>query len=126
MLLHSSHLLEPLDVSCFSVLKQSYGALVQEKMRAGINHIDKDDFLELYIRARNQTYRPNTIQSGFRATGFVPFSPDEVLNQLHIQLRTPSPPPPPPPPPPPTTTITTTTVTTTWTSETPHNVAELE
>jgi hypothetical protein len=50
---HSSHLLQPLDVSCFSVLKRSYGALVQEQMRAGINHIDKDDFLELYVRARN-------------------------------------------------------------------------
>jgi hypothetical protein len=50
---YSSYLLQPLDVSCFSVLKRSYGALVQEQMRAGINYIDKDDFLELYVRARN-------------------------------------------------------------------------
>jgi hypothetical protein len=59
-------------------------------MRAGINHIDKDDFLELDVQARDQTYHPNTIQSGFRATSLVPFNPEEVLNQLHIQLRTPS------------------------------------
>jgi hypothetical protein len=117
---HSSHLLQPLDISCFSVLKRSYGTLVQEQMRAGINYINKDDFLELYRRARNQTYRPNTIQSGFRATGLVPFNPDEVLTRLHIQLRTPS------PPCATTTTTTTTTITTTWTSETPHNVVELE
>ena len=44
-----SHLLQPLDVSCFSVLKKSYRSVVQELIRAGINHIDKDDFLALYI-----------------------------------------------------------------------------
>jgi hypothetical protein len=92
-------------MSCFSVLKRLYGALVQEQIRAGINYINKDDFLELYVRARNQIYRPNTIQSGFRATGLVPFNPEEVLNQLYIQRRTPS-------PYSTTTTTTTTTVTT--------------
>jgi len=89
---HSSHLLQPLDVSCFSVLKRSYGSIVQELMRTGINHVDKDDFLELYLKARAMTYNQTTIQSGFRATGLVPFDPDEVLSRLHIQIQTPSPP----------------------------------
>jgi hypothetical protein len=33
---HSSHLLQPLDVGCFSPLKTIYGRKVQEKMLAGI------------------------------------------------------------------------------------------
>jgi hypothetical protein len=78
-------------MSCFAVLKRSYGSAVQEQMRAGINHVDKDDFLDLYLQARTVTYQPSTIQSGFRATGLVPFNPDEVLLRLHIELRTPSP-----------------------------------
>jgi hypothetical protein len=45
---HSSHLLQPLDVGCFSVLKQSYGRRVEQLMRLGINHIDKTEFLPLY------------------------------------------------------------------------------
>ena len=45
---HSSHRLQPLDVGCFSVLKRSYGALVEQQMRAGINYIDKLDFLTAY------------------------------------------------------------------------------
>ena len=34
---HSSHLLQPLDVGCFAVLKRSYGRLVDQQMRLGIN-----------------------------------------------------------------------------------------
>jgi hypothetical protein len=81
---YSSHYLQPLDVSCFAVLKRLYGSKVQEQIWAGINHIDKDDFLGLYIDARATTYSSTTIQSGFKAAGLVPFNPDEVLLWLHI------------------------------------------
>ena len=49
---HSSHLLQPLNIGCFAVLKRSYSGLVETKMRLGINHIDKLDFLEAYPHAR--------------------------------------------------------------------------
>jgi len=38
---YSSHLLQPLDVGCYSVLKRSYGRTVEGWMRHGLNHIDK-------------------------------------------------------------------------------------
>ena len=37
---HSTDLLQPLDFGCFSVLKETYGRLVQEKAELGIYHID--------------------------------------------------------------------------------------
>jgi hypothetical protein len=45
---HSSHLLQPLDVGCFSPLKQAYRCLVEQIMGHGVNHIDKREFLLLY------------------------------------------------------------------------------
>jgi hypothetical protein len=75
---HSSHLLQPLDVGCFSPLKTIYGRKVQEKMLAGINHIDKQDFLPLYVGARQQALSPSNIRSGFIATGLSPFDPTRV------------------------------------------------
>jgi len=42
---HTSHLLQPLDIGCFSVLKRVYRALIMEEMRLSINSIDKDNFL---------------------------------------------------------------------------------
>jgi len=88
---HSSHLLQPLDVGCFSVLKQSYRRLVEQLMGSGVNHIDKRDFLPLYRQARQAALHRDNIQTGFAATGLVPYSPDHVLAQLHAEYQTPSP-----------------------------------
>ncbi|KAM4054627.1 DDE superfamily endonuclease [Hirsutella rhossiliensis] len=76
----------PLDVGCFSPLKTIYGRNVQEKMLAGVNHIDKEDFLLLYIEARRQALSPSNIRSGFMATGLSPFNPTRVLSRLLVQV----------------------------------------
>jgi hypothetical protein len=89
---HSSHLLQPLDVSCFATLKRIYGCQIQQLMRDGVNYIDKPDFLTAYNRARIEAITPAIIRSGFAATGLVPFNPDRVLSELNIQIRTPTPP----------------------------------
>ena len=89
---HSSHLHQPLDVGCFSVLKRSYGDLVKAKTALGLYHIDKSIFLELIPDARKKTFNTKNIKSGFAATGLIPFNPNRVLTRLHIKIRTPSPP----------------------------------
>ncbi|ODM14863.1 hypothetical protein SI65_09615 [Aspergillus cristatus] len=89
---HSSHLLQPLDVGCFAVLKRTYGRLVEEKMRQRINHIDKLDFLSAYPQACKEAFKMDNIKNGFMATGLVPYSPERVLAQLNIYLKTPTPP----------------------------------
>ena len=89
---HLSHLLQPLDVGCFAVLKRTYGCLVEEKMRLGINHMDKLDFLSAYPQARKEAFKVDNIKNGFVATGLVPYSPERVLAQLNIYLKTPTPP----------------------------------
>src|SRR5450432_3794881 len=111
---HSSHLLQPLDVGCFTVLKRLYGQQVQNLMRNGVSHIDKPDFLEAYYNARKETMSQSNIMVSFAATGVLPYDPERVLAKLNTQLRTPTPPPaselnlgP-------------------WALETPHNTAELE
>ena len=92
MPVYLSHLLQPLDIGCFSVLKRSYGHLVEQQMRMGINHIDKLDFLTAYPQARDEAFRPTIVQNAFAAAGLVPYNPDRVLSQLNIQLKTPTPP----------------------------------
>lgn len=89
---HASHKLQPLDVAVFSPLKTSYGGLIESKMRCGFNHIDKTEFLEAYSKAHAKTFTSSNIYSAFRATGLVPLSPERVLSQLTVQLKTPTPP----------------------------------
>jgi len=85
MLVHLLHLLQPLDVGCFLALKQVYGRSVEQIMYCGVNHINKHEFLLLYMQARQLVLHQNNIQAGFVATGLVPYSPDRVLRLLHAE-----------------------------------------
>jgi hypothetical protein len=73
---HSSHLLQPLDIGYFAVLKRLYSRLIESKMRARINHIDKLDFLEAYPSVRIKVFKSETINNSFAAAGLIPYSPD--------------------------------------------------
>jgi hypothetical protein len=110
---HTSHLLQPLDVSCFSPLKRAYGHEIQELARQGVYHVDKVDFLTIYIRIRPTVFTQQNIRAGFQATGLIPYCPDRVLSSLTV-VRTPSPP------------ATTADNNVAWTAETPRTVAQLE
>ena len=112
MLAHSSHLLQPLDVGCFSPLKKAYSCQIEYLIRSGINYITKLEFLPAFKAAYEALITRTNIHSGYQATGLVPYSPDKVLSKLGGQLgqpRTPSP-----------------DLPSQWESKTPSNRAELE
>jgi hypothetical protein len=88
---YSSHLLQPLDVSCFATLKRAYGRQIEQLMRDGVNYINKPDFLIAYNKARTKAMTPAIARSGFAATGLVLYDPDRVLSKLNTQIRTPTP-----------------------------------
>ena len=86
---HSSHLLQPLDVSCFSPLKHLYGQRLQEKIQKGTYSVGKEDFLHIYPAVHQQALSSSNIKSGFAAAGLVPFSSERVLSKVQ---KTPTPP----------------------------------
>jgi len=61
MSLHLSHLLQSLDVDCFSVLKQSYEKRVEMLMSLDVNQIDKQKFLFVYQKAHAKALHQNNI-----------------------------------------------------------------
>jgi len=109
---HSSHLLQPLDVGCFSPLKRAYSREVESLMRNHINHITKLEFLPAFKAAFDRSFTLANIQSAFRGAGLVPLQPDTILSKLDVQLRTPTPPAALPEAP--------------WVAQTPSNARELE
>jgi hypothetical protein len=68
MLPHLSHLLQPLDVVSYSLLKRHYGDRILLLPRIYIYYINKETFL------------------------LVSHNPNAVLLKLDVQLRTPTPP----------------------------------
>jgi hypothetical protein len=107
---HSSHLLQPLDVGCFSPLKRAYSREVESLIRHHSNHITKLDFLPAFKTAYDRSFTSANICSAFRGAGLVPLQPDAVLSTLDVQLRTPTP----------------FLIEPLWEARTPSNVRELE
>jgi hypothetical protein len=89
---HSSHILQPLDVGCFSPLKKAYGRQIEDMMQAHIVHITKDDFFPAFYAAFNIAMTESNIRGGFRGAGLLPFNPESVISTLDLKLKTPTPP----------------------------------
>ena len=110
--LHASHLLQALDVGCFSVLKRAYGVALEDFIKSHITHITKVEFFIAFKAAHFVAMTEKNIKGGFRGTGLVPFDPETVISKLDIKLRTPTP------------TYLSPTTAGPWVSQTPHNPIE--
>ena len=86
---HSSHLLQPLDVGCFSPLKKAYGRQAEALIRNKINHITKLEFLPCFKAAFDDAITKSNILGGFRGAGLVPLDPEVVISKLDVRLHTP-------------------------------------
>ena len=88
---HSSHLLQPLDVGCFSVLKRAYGREIERLIRCSITHVSKTEFFPAFHAAHESTMTERNIKGAFKGAGLVPLDPEAVVSKLDVQLRTPTP-----------------------------------
>jgi hypothetical protein len=88
---HSSHLTQPLDVGCYSVLKKMYGAEIELFIKARITHITKPEFFLAFRAAFYRTFSKENVLGGFRGAGLIPYDPQAVLSKLDVKLQTPTP-----------------------------------
>ena len=86
MLVHSFHLLQPLDVGCFSPMKKAYGAEIEHLVQAYITYITKKDFFPAFKKVFDVTIIESNIKGGFRGAGLVPMDPWNVLSKLDVKL----------------------------------------
>ena len=95
ILLHTSHILQPLDVGVFSPLKRALSAEIEKLFRLDTRRIPRIEWTEAYITARNRAFIPRSIESSFRASGIYPLSPITILSTLRMPTPTPRVTPPP-------------------------------
>jgi hypothetical protein len=88
---HSSHLLQPLDVECFSLLKKAYGQEIEHLIRCSITYVSKSEFFPAFYAAFQATMTEKNIKAAFRGAGIIPLDPERVVSKLDVQLRTPTP-----------------------------------
>jgi hypothetical protein len=88
MPLHLSHLLQPLNVACFSLLKRLYGDEVSALARSCIYYINKETFLLAFKATFKKTFIAENVCAGFRGARLVPYNLEAVLLKLNVRLRT--------------------------------------
>jgi hypothetical protein len=88
MPLHSSHLLQPLNVACFSPLKRSYSNAISALACSRIHYINKETFLLAFKVAFKKTFTAENICAGFQAARLVLYNLEAVLSKLNVRLRT--------------------------------------
>jgi hypothetical protein len=94
---HSIHVLQPLDLSCFSPVKSRYRSHI-----AALASLDdaapvkKYRFIKYYHLAREEGLTLKTIKSGWRASGIYPWNPQKGLRSSQVKTKAKTNPPSPP------------------------------
>jgi hypothetical protein len=91
---HSTHLVQPLDLSVFSALKAKYRNQVRDL--ASLDDaapIKKERFIAYYYRARETAITERVVRAGWRAAGLVPYDPEKVTESSQMLNRVSTPPP---------------------------------
>jgi hypothetical protein len=91
---HSSHLLQPLDLAAFSVLKSRYRQEISALSALDdAAPVKKEHFVTCYNKAREDSFNERVIRASWKAAGLVPYRPSLVLNSSQISGRPSTPPP---------------------------------
>jgi hypothetical protein len=83
---HSTHRLQPLDVSLFNPLANFYSQNLDERIRKshGICSMSKRHFWGLFKPAFDAAFTDKNIASGWKKTGLHPFDQEVILSQVRF------------------------------------------
>jgi hypothetical protein len=88
MLSYLLHLLQPLNVAYFALLKRSYSNSILALVRSYIYYISKETFLLAFKAPYKYIFTKKNTYIRFRGARLVLFNLDAVLLKPNIRLRT--------------------------------------
>jgi hypothetical protein len=89
---HSTHRLQPLDVSLFNPLANYYSQNLDDWLRKshGICSMSKRHFWSLFKPAFDTAFSADNIASGWRKTGIYPLNSEVILSQVRVSESRPT------------------------------------
>ena len=91
---HTSHILQPLDVSCYGPLQRIYDNICHKYTRESASTITRYNICDLACRAYGKAMCPANLQAAFRKTGIYPLQTDvipaEYLKPSEVFLSAPA------------------------------------
>jgi hypothetical protein len=82
---HSSYVLQPLDLACFSAIKSRYRAQITDLAKYKDSApIKKLRFVEYYHKAREEGLTTHNIYQGWATAGISPWDPRKVIRSSQL------------------------------------------
>ncbi|KAI0992443.1 hypothetical protein K3495_g15742 [Podosphaera aphanis] len=81
---HLTHVLQPLDVGVFPILKHNFKRAVRREVFLGATEIKKAEFFRFFQRFYAMSVTPNIAISAFRKSGLVPVDSSYALKKLML------------------------------------------
>jgi hypothetical protein len=82
---HSSHVLQPLDLSCYSPVKSRYRSQIAALATLDDSApVKKQRFIHCYNLTRAESLTDRVIRSGWNAAGISPWNPSKALNSSQV------------------------------------------
>jgi hypothetical protein len=86
---HSSHVLQPLDLSCFSIAKSKYRGKIAELAALDDSApVKKKRFVYCYNLARTEALSGRVIRAGWKASGIFPWNPEKAIQSSQVAQAT--------------------------------------
>ena len=82
LLLHTTHLLQPLDVVVFQPYKHDHAKAIDSAICTGCSDFHKIKFFVVITSICQQTFKKSTILSSFCQTSLIPFDSNMIINCL--------------------------------------------
>ncbi|KXL46712.1 hypothetical protein M433DRAFT_542633 [Acidomyces richmondensis BFW] len=79
---HTTHELQPCNVSVFKPLQDAYRDQVERLERVCVGKIGKEHFTHLYSPTREQVLTPRKIRAGWAKIGLLTFNPGKVRSRI--------------------------------------------
>ena len=86
--LHTSHVLQPLNVAIFGPLKKHLTTALSPFNEGQLLRITKAEWIEAYIAARERAFSELNIFSAWRGAGLVPLQPQTVIRSATLPTFT--------------------------------------
>lgn len=91
---NASHILQPLGLAPFSVVKGAYRSRIQDlAVLDDAAPVKKERFIQIYKEARDKGLSSRVIRAGWRASGMVPYNPSIPLQSSLVKNPPLTPPP---------------------------------
>ena len=78
---HTTHKLQPLDVGVFSPFQRAWSERCDEIVEDAGGEMPREDFVKEYMDVRSKTFKPTTIVTAFRKSGFWPVNRDVFTDE---------------------------------------------